>query len=942
MVRNLRSNRRGGRFYYSVICSVLVLSVTQGLNKAASAASTGEEPVIHSAIAKQYGSLSMHFEPHLGGFIGRAAAYQVHLGHAGATISLDSAADGASTTLQLVQASQSLQPEGQGDRGGRSHYIKGRDETQWRMDVPHFDRVVYREVYPGVDWIFYGNARRLEYDFVLEPGADPSAIAMRFDTAVSVNLEGQEIVADIAGERLALATPKAFQRIGNATVSVEVAYVLSGSGAISFRLGDYDTAHTLIIDPLVSYATYLGGAGADVVADIAVDADGQAVIVGSTRSVDFPASSGATQELPAAGRCAGALVATRCFDAFVAKLSADGSRLIHATYFGGTGDDLATGVAVNRNSIVVSGTTWADDFPVTPGAFQTASPLPNDADAFALRFASNGTLRYATLLGGSDAEEGVAVAVDADDNAYVVGHTESEDFPTANGLQPNNASNRLSGELDVFVAKLAPDGGRAIYATYFGGSRNDRAGDIAVDRRGNAFITGSTGSPDFPVTDPPRNALAQLPDAFLVKITADGSKAEYSTRLGGSEAEAAKAVSVTDEGVATIVGSTISTDFPTTPGVIVPRIAKPTGFAARRNSVGDGWIFSSFLVGTADDLAVEDSGDFYVSGTIGSSSPIFGGAEVPPCSGSVLRKINSSANCLLFSGFQPGLGSIALGPMNDLFSASTEAGGGLKTTAGAFQPGSNGQTDGYVLKLVPDEFDRASVTCVSHGASFAASAVAPGLIVSIFGSGLGPQVPAGLIVDSGVVATTVQATSVLFDGIPAPLMYVHWNQINAVVPYATEGKGTVRVEVRRAGVTSADFELPVGVANPGLFTRNGVGRGLAAILNEDGTINAADNPAPKGSVVSFFGTGEGQTVPPGVDGLVTAAVTSIPRPKAGVVVELGDATVPVEFAGSAPELVAGVMQINVRIPSGAASGLLPVRVTIGGRFTRQPLFVAVE
>jgi uncharacterized protein (TIGR03437 family) len=942
MVRNLRSNRRGGRFYYSVLCSFLVLFVTQGLVKGAAAASRGEEPVIHSAIAKQYGSLSMHFEPHQAGFIGRAAAYQVHLGSTGATISLGSPAGGASTTLQLVTSSRSLQPNGEGDRGGRSHYIQGRDENQWRIGVPHFDRVIYRAVYPGVDWIFYGNGRRLEYDFVVEPGADPAAIAMRFDNAASVNVEGREIVADIAGERLALAAPKAFQRIGNTTISVDVDYALSESGAISFQLGDYDVAETLIIDPVVSYATYLGGAGADVVSDIAVDADGQAVIVGSTRSVDFPVGAGATQEMPAGGRCSGALVATRCFDAFIAKLSADGTRLVHATYFGGTGDDLATGVAVNRNSIVVSGTTWADDFPVTSGAFQTVSPLANDADAFALRFASDGTLRYATLLGGSDAEEGVGVAVDADDNAYVVGHTESEDFPTLNGLQPDNASDRLSGELDVFVTKLAPDGGRAIYSTYFGGSRNDRAGGIAVDRQGNAYITGSTGSPDFPVTDSPQNAVVQVPDAFLAKINPDGSKADYSTRLGGSEADAGQAVSVTNDGVATIVGSTISTDFPTTPGVIVPRIAQPTGFAARRNLAGDDWVFSTFLVGTAEDLAVEDSGDFYVSGTIGSSSPIFGGAEVPACLGSVLRKINSSATRLQFSGFQPGLGSVALGPMSDLFSASTQAGKRLKTTPGAFQPNATGQTDGYVIKLIPDEFDRASVTCVSHGASFAASAVAPGLIVSIFGSGLGPQAPAGLILESGVVATTVQETSVLFDGIPAPLLYVHWNQINAVVPYATEGKAMVRVEVRRAGVTSAEFELPVGVANPGLFTRNGVGRGLAAILNEDGTINATDNPAPKGSVVSFFGTGEGQTVPPGVDGLVTASATSIPRPKAGVVVELGDDTVPVEFAGSAPELVAGVMQINVRVPSDAASGLLPVRVTIGGRFTRQPLFVAVE
>ena len=186
MVRNLRSNRRGGRIFYPALLSVFAILVTQGFNQPATAASTAEEPITHSAIAKQYGSLSMHFEPHQGGFIGRAAAYQIQLGTDGAAISLGAFSGGANTTLQLLDASKSLQPKGEGDRGGRSHYIQGRDEKQWRMDVPHFDRVIYRAVYPGIDWIFYGNGRRLEYDFVVEPGADPSAIAMRFEKAVSV------------------------------------------------------------------------------------------------------------------------------------------------------------------------------------------------------------------------------------------------------------------------------------------------------------------------------------------------------------------------------------------------------------------------------------------------------------------------------------------------------------------------------------------------------------------------------------------------------------------------------------------------------------------------------------------------------------------------------------------------------------------------------------
>ncbi|MEZ5392113.1 MAG: hypothetical protein R2724_04380 [Bryobacterales bacterium] len=298
---------------------------------------------------------------------------------------------------------------------------------------------------------------------------------------------------------------------------------------------------------------------------------------------------------------------------------------------------------------------------------------------------------------------------------------------------------------------------------------------------------------------------------------------------------------------------------------------------------------------------------------------------------------------LAFSGYIPGLGALAVDGDGALYSAGTDVSGTLRTTDGFFDPTHSGQSDVYVAKLELESAQTLSLTCVEHGASMTPGEVAPGEIVSLFGTGLGPDVPAGLAIENGVVQGEVAGVRALFNGVPAPLLFVWFNQINAVAPYALDGAESVRVEVEYDGKVSNALELPVVKANPGLFSFNATGNGLGALFNQDGTKNSADNPAPAGSVIQLFGTGEGQTTPAGVDGLVSPeSVASLARPLEDVKVQIGGANAEVTYAGAAPGLVSGVLQVNVRIPPGTPSGEAALQVTIGGRLNRQAVTVSVK
>jgi len=466
---------------------------------------------------------------------------------------------------------------------------------------------------------------------------------------------------------------------------------------------------------------------------------------------------------------------------------------------------------------------------------------------------------------------------------------------TAVVVDPVTSSNVYSGASagdDIFITKLNPAGNLAEYSTFFGGAGNDEGRAVAVDASGNAYVTGRTKSSDF-VTTP--GALRTTPDArwnaFATKLTAAGAVA-YSTILGGTSEEWADGIAVDAAGCAYVTGYTSSRDFPAVEPLTTGPGVPADAFIAKLNPAASGLVFSTRLGGNSVDsgkiVAVDAAGDIYVAGETYST-------EFP---------VTANAPQKVFGG---------------------------------------GTVDGWLAKLtgIP-KLDAPSVVAVKHGASWLDGAVAPGQIVVLGGTNIGPPAIVTLALDaSGMVAKQLGNTKVYFDDTPAAIIYAYSTQTSVVVPYSVFGKSATLITVEYNGVRSPAFPVAVTTAAPGLFAANAAGSGPGAILNQDNTINSEANAAAIDTIVVLYGTGEGQTDPPGVDG--QPATSSFPKPLLPVSVTIGGIDAKVEYAGAAPYMVAGVIQINVRIPQGVTPGpAVPVVVKVGSAASQPGLTVAVK
>lgn len=466
------------------------------------------------------------FEPHEGHYLARTRHSLVRL--------TPTAAVFEKGRLEFLGASPGVSVEGVDRLPATVHRLIGRDPRAWHAGIPTYSRVLYRDLYPGIDLVFYGNQEHLEFDFLVSPGADPNHIRLR--TSPGFQLEPPRIYQEgrpVVG---------AFQPIGPIT--------------LGFSLGGYDPARPLVIDPVVRFSTYLGGGSNDLSRAVATDADGNVYVAGRTDSPDFPTRD-PYQPSP------------RAFSqVFVAKFAADGS-LVYSTYVGGSENDAAWGIAVDRQGAVyVTGNAQSKDFPVTNSALQpqmsgAAGPYAIDAFVFKLNPAGS-ALEYSTYLGGTRHDFGEAIAVDAQGNAYVTGRTESRDFPTTSeSFQPQH-SNGFNE--DGFVVKLDASGSRFIYSTYLGGSDGDIPWAIAVDRAGNAVVAGETRSADFPLIHdlrtPGVTVFSSRTRAFVTRLNAGGSELLYSTFLGDGGTGSAQGVAVDPAGNAYIAGSTTWAGLP--------------------------------------------------------------------------------------------------------------------------------------------------------------------------------------------------------------------------------------------------------------------------------------------------------------------------------------------------------------------------------------------
>ena len=402
----------------------------------------------------------------------------------------ESNAESSVLRLKLSGANPSAKITGLDEMPGKTNYFIGRNPKKRVLNVPIYAKVKYESVYPGIDLVYYGNNRELEYDLIVAPGGDPNRIRLAFAGAERIRIDesGDLVLSTAAGETLQR-RPVVYQMIAGVKREIPSRYVKAGKNEIGFEIARFDDCAPLVIDPVLAFSTYLGGSIGEQGSAISVDSAGNSYITGSTSSSDFPTVN-PVQPNHGPGCCN--------TDAFVTKLNASGSALVYSTYLGGEGNDRGEAIAVDTSgSAHVVGSTNSADFPIA-NALQPTHTGGIFADAFVVKLnAAGNAFVYSTYLGGSRTDSGFGIAVDAGANAYVIGSTSSEDFPTSNPLQPNR-----SGPQDSFVSKINPTGAALLYSTYLGGAGNETGGSIAADADGNAYILGGTNSPDFPLVNP--------------------------------------------------------------------------------------------------------------------------------------------------------------------------------------------------------------------------------------------------------------------------------------------------------------------------------------------------------------------------------------------------------------------------------------------------------
>jgi hypothetical protein len=624
-----------------------------------------------------------------------------------------------------VVGGRRVSPVGTEPLPGVTNYFVGRDPSRWRTGVVGYGRVRYAQVVPGVDLSFHGAGEgRIEYDLELAAGEDPGKLALAFDgvDAIDIAPGGGEAILRLAGAgELQEQRPVAYQTdAAGVRTPVSVRYALGPDRTLAFAVGPHDRGRPLVIDPVLAYSTYLGGNAADVGNGIAVDAAGAAYVTGTAQSTaGFPLLT----TLPGGGVLQGAS------DAFVTKVSPSGV-FLYSTYVGCNGSDQGTGIAVDQTgSAYITGTTNSIDCP------NENNVLAGGMDAFVAKLNPAGSaVVYWHYIGGSG-DEGAspAIAVDAAGDAYVTGETGSVDFPVVGGIQPT-----FGGTSDAFVTKLNPAGNGFVYSTYLGGSAIERGNAIAVDEPGSAYVTGITTSANFPGLP-----VVARDDAFAVKLAPSGGALAYARSIGGALGnEEGLGIAVDAAGNAYVTGSTTSPDFiPPLPAGVVPFQVALAGnqdaFVTKLDPAG-GFLYATFLGGTDDldplgegraaGIAVDKFGNMVVTGATGSTNfptqlPIFG-THSGGLYDAYVTELNATGSGLLFSTFLGGSGfdqgrHIALDKNGGFYVTGLTASAVDFPTAVPAEPTfGGGSSDGFVTRIAPQVpkyvFGNVTTTCQNN------------------------------------------------------------------------------------------------------------------------------------------------------------------------------------------------------------------------------------
>ena len=649
-------------------------------------------------LIEAYGKLPLAFEANQGQvdeqvkFLTRGSGYQLNLTATEAVLQLRNGkteTDGARRTaisairnrstarsqrspksaivkLKLVDANPAPQVAGRAELPGKSHYYIGNDPQDWRTNVANYAQVEYEQVWSGINLVYYGNQRQLEYDFIVAPGADPNAIKLSFDGADEVKIDALgNLVVHVSGGEVVMQKPFVYQEVNGTRQPIAGSYQIRNpqsailNQTVGFHLGEYDASLPLVIDPVLVYSTYLGPASLDLANDIAVDQAGNVYITGAS------------------------LFSGEGFNAFVAKLNAAGTALSYSTAFIGSKDEVGFGVAIDLSgNAYVTGFTHSTNFPVR-NAFQPqlgATDCRNVLgcpDAFVAKLDAAGSIVYSTYLGGNDrpgdaaafGDYGYDIAVDASGQAYVAGSTISKNFPVKNAYQPAGSPDSRGDVFDGFITKFSASGTELIYSTYLGGKEIESCDGIAIDAAGNAYVTGSTfgdQTNNFPTTaNTFQRTAAGGGDVFVTKLNASGNALVYSTFLGGSNQDKAERIVVDGAGSAYVIGNTSSTNFPLESAHQSTNLGG-SAFVTKLNPNGSGLLYSSYLgkqvwfkTGNSPGAAitVDAAGIAYVIGSTSASDfptldplfPNFGGVR-----DAYIAKINTVTKKVEYATFLGG------------------------------------------------------------------------------------------------------------------------------------------------------------------------------------------------------------------------------------------------------------------------------------------------
>lgn len=742
--------------------------------------------------------------------------------------------------MEFLGANSQATAVGLEELPGKVNYFIGNKESKWRTDIPTFAKVKYEDIYPDIDLVYYGNQRQLEYDLVARPGADLNNIAINFNNNTGINTDiniedNGDLVIRFGDREIRKHKPIIYQEINGIKQQIKASYILHDKNAIGFEVESYDINKPLIIDPILTYSSYLGGLGDEDPYSIVLDDSGNIYITGATNSLDFPIKN------PNQSNNSGD------FDIFIAKLNPTGTSLVYSTYLGGGDLDVGVRIAVdNGGNAYITGATDSINFPLS-NAFQ--SSLKGESDTFIVKLNPVGnSLVYSTYLGGNGDEFGSSLSIDGNNNVYIAGLTSSLNFPIVKGFQSSNRSN-TDDKQKGYIAKINASGNELVYSTYFGGSANDGIGDIVADQVGNVYIVGTTTSTDLPIQNAIQGFLKSRFDNFIAKLSISENKLIYSTYLGGRNEESnffndsafvdASSIAIDSSGNSYISGTTLSTDLPAT----INTLQSSNGglqdiYIAKLNPQG-GLIYLTYLGGSGNEsakgkfIAVDSLENIYITGHTNSLNfPVKDSLQTTKLGRNdvFLAKINSSGNSLIYSTYLGGseedlFPNIFLDSKDDVYLTGSTSSKDFPTKD-PFQSNSVGAQDTFIVKITndcliptisPNSLPSATVG-TAYNQSFTTNI--SGTIFSITAGKLPDGLslsPAGIISGTPTIAGsfsfTVKATP--SSGCP--------NSINLVLavnnPEATGDFAiavTPKSQTVMAGMTSS---FTIGVQKIGDFTR---------------------------------------------------------------------------------------------------------------------------